>query len=192
MITCNSALMRPQFGGNFDDDDDFQPPAGRGGGFMGGFLGGTGWAGQPVRRANPQSYDEYFKAYSVAMLPGKERPNLSYGGKSTSRPRTTFLAEQEKLTSLLAFVSRHASIRPRESLYVTAFPPRQGLKVLTSSLIASANLDLESPWMFHLRNPSNPAASTHAGVLEFIAEEGIVHLPYWVCRVGVLMSPFRH
>jgi ubiquitin fusion degradation protein 1 len=34
--------------------------------------------------------------------------------------------------------------------------------------------------MFQLRNPSNPAASTHAGVLEFIAEEGVVHLPYWV------------
>jgi hypothetical protein len=44
-----------------------------------------------------------------------------------------------------------------------------------------AQLDLESPWMFQLRNPSNPAASTHAGVLEFIAEEGVVHLPYWVC-----------
>lgn len=43
-----------------------------------------------------------------------------------------------------------------------------------------ASLDLESPWMFQLRNPSNPAASTHAGVLEFIAEEGVVHLPYWV------------
>ena len=24
MITCNSALMRLQFGGNFDDDDEFQ------------------------------------------------------------------------------------------------------------------------------------------------------------------------
>ena len=43
-----------------------------------------------------------------------------------------------------------------------------------------ASLNLESPWMFQLRNPSNPAASTHAGVLEFIAEEGVVHLPYWV------------
>jgi ubiquitin fusion degradation protein 1 len=30
--------------------------------------------------------------------------------------------------------------------------------------------------MFQLRNPANPAASTHAGVLEFIAEEGVVHL----------------
>ena len=43
-----------------------------------GFPGGYG----PQRR-NPRSYDEYMKAYSVAMLPGKERTNLSYGGKST-------------------------------------------------------------------------------------------------------------
>jgi len=51
-----------------------------------------------------------------------------------------------------------------------------------SSLANLTNLDLESPWMFQLRNPSNPAASTHAGVLEFIAEEGVVHLPYWMMK----------
>ncbi len=34
------------------------------------------------QRSNPSSYDEYLKAYSVAMLPGRERENLSYGGKS--------------------------------------------------------------------------------------------------------------
>lgn len=51
---------------------------------------------------------------------------------------------------------------------------------LLTSFPLAASLNLESPWMFKLRNPSNPAASTHAGVLEFIAEEGVVHLPYWV------------
>lgn len=39
--------------------------------------------------------------------------------------------------------------------------------------------------MFQLRNPNNPAASTHAGVLEFIADEGVVHLPYWVWRIVI-------
>lgn len=34
--------------------------------------------GRPPARA----YDEYLKAYSVAMLPGRERENVSYGGKS--------------------------------------------------------------------------------------------------------------
>jgi len=51
-----------------------------------------------------------------------------------------------------------------------------------SALASLTNLDLESPWMFQLRNPTNPAASTHAGVLEFIAEEGVVHLPYWMMK----------
>ncbi|KAF8212136.1 ubiquitin fusion degradation protein I [Mycena galopus ATCC 62051] len=83
-------------------------------------------------RAPPRAYDEYLKAYSVAMLPGKERLNLSYGGK-------------------------------------IIMPP--------SALASITQLDLPSPWMFQLRNPANSAASTHAGVLEFIAEEGVVHLP---------------
>ncbi|CAL1705097.1 unnamed protein product [Somion occarium] len=82
-------------------------------------------------------YDEYFRAYSVAMLPGKERENLSYGGK-------------------------------------IIMPP--------SALANLTAMDLESPWMFKLRNPSNSAASTHAGVLEFIAEEGCVHLPHWMMK----------
>ncbi len=51
-----------------------------------------------------------------------------------------------------------------------------------SALASLTELDLESPWMFQLRNPNNSAASTHAGVLEFIAEEGCVHLPYWMMR----------
>jgi hypothetical protein len=52
------------------------------------------------------------------------------------------------------------------------------------SLIITAALDIQSPWTFHLRNPRNPNVNqTHAGVLEFIAEEGIVHLPAWVSRV---------
>jgi ubiquitin fusion degradation protein 1 len=99
-------------------------------------LGG-GYGYPRGQRANPGSYDEYLKAYSVAMLPGRERENLSYGGKIILPPST--------------------------------------LAHLTS-------LDLDSPWMFKLRNPQNPAASTHAGVLEFIAEEGVVHLPYWMMK----------
>ncbi|KAG8897530.1 ubiquitin fusion degradation protein, partial [Tulasnella sp. 403] len=133
------------FGGFGDDDDDQVPGAGRGAGRGAGGLfsslgfpgGSVGWAGQPIRRPNPREYDEYFKAYSVAMLPGKERANLSYGGK-------------------------------------IVMPP--------SALANLSNLDLESPWMFQLRNPSNPAASTHAGVLEFIADEGCVNLPYWMMK----------
>ncbi|OCH93384.1 UFD1-domain-containing protein [Obba rivulosa] len=99
-------------------------------GFGGGFAHRMG-------HPSPRSYDEYFKAYSVAMLPGKERENVSYGGKI---------------------------IMP------------------TSALAHLTTMDLEHPYMFKLRNPANPAASTHAGVLEFIAEEGCVHLPHWMMK----------
>lgn len=51
-----------------------------------------------------------------------------------------------------------------------------------SALANLTQLDLESPWTFKLSNPQNPAATTHAGVLEFIAEEGCVHLPYWMMK----------
>ncbi|KAK0503402.1 ubiquitin fusion degradation protein UFD1-domain-containing protein [Armillaria luteobubalina] len=88
-------------------------------------------------RSPPSAYDEYLRAYSVAMLPGRERENVSYGGK-------------------------------------IIMPP--------SALANITNMELESPWMFQLRNPTNPAASTYAGVLEFIAQEGVVHLPYWMMK----------
>nr|GAT53259.1 predicted protein [Mycena chlorophos] len=51
-----------------------------------------------------------------------------------------------------------------------------------SSLANLTRLDLPNPWTFKLRNPANSAASTYAGVLEFIAEEGSVHLPHWMMR----------
>ncbi|KAI8989664.1 ubiquitin fusion degradation protein UFD1-domain-containing protein [Trametes punicea] len=119
---------------------DQQNPFGAGGpaGLFAQFAQGLGGMGiRRMGRPNPRTYDEYFKAYSVAMLPGKPRDNVSYGGK------------------------------------------------IIMPLSALANLEqaqLESPWMFKLRNPANPAASTHAGVLEFIAEEGCVHLPHWMMK----------
>lgn len=40
--------------------------------------------------ARPEHYDEFYKAYSMAMLPGKERTQVSYGGKSESGERGIF------------------------------------------------------------------------------------------------------
>ncbi|KAF5373870.1 hypothetical protein D9758_000614 [Tetrapyrgos nigripes] len=107
------------------------------GGLLAQLAGGQGMGYGMGGRPPPRAYDEYLKAYSVAMLPGRERENVSYGGK-------------------------------------IIMPP--------SALAHLTSLELESPWMFQLRNPSNAAASTHAGVLEFIAEEGVVHLPYWMMK----------
>ncbi|KAF8682395.1 UFD1 protein [Rhizoctonia solani] len=110
-------------------DDDGMLPNPHGGLFAPSF-------GASSRRGR-RTYDEYMKAYSMAMLPGRERANVSYGGK-------------------------------------IMLPP--------SSLANLSDLDLESPWFFQLKNPSNQAATTHAGVLEFIAEEGCAHLPHWMMK----------
>ena len=42
----------------------------------------SGMGGVHGYHAPPRAYDEYLKAYSVAMLPGRERTNVSFGGKS--------------------------------------------------------------------------------------------------------------
>lgn len=41
----------------------------------------------PRGRHLAREYEDYMKAYSVAMLPGKERANVSYGGKSKLHTR---------------------------------------------------------------------------------------------------------
>ena len=43
----------------------------------------------------------------------------------------------------------------------------------------TAQLDIDLPLDFELTNPLNPELNTHAGVLEFIADEGCVNLPQW-------------
>jgi ubiquitin fusion degradation protein 1 len=45
-----------------------------------------------------------------------------------------------------------------------------------------AELDIESPWTFELVNPIKRQLKTHAGVLEFTAEEGNVYLPSWMMK----------
>lgn len=48
-----------------------------------GGLFAPNFGGMAGSRRGRRAYDEYLKAYSMAMLPGKERANVSYGGKST-------------------------------------------------------------------------------------------------------------
>ena len=44
-----------------------------------------------------------------------------------------------------------------------------------------ATLNIEYPMLFEIANQREGRVS-HCGVLEFIAEEGVVYLPYWVRR----------
>ncbi|PWN38892.1 UFD1-domain-containing protein [Ceraceosorus guamensis] len=116
--------------------------AGAGGaGAFGAFGDGGDDDDDPRFSRPPHHYDEYFKAYSTSMLPGKERLNVSYGGK---------------------------------------------IMMPTSALARLSHLGIQTPWLFELSSTGTAADGeeykTHAGVLEFIADEGNVHLPAWMMR----------
>ena len=54
----------------------------------------------------------------------------------------------------------------------------------------AASLHIEYPMLFKVENRRN-SRSTHCGVLEFIADEGMVYMPYWVRNcLFHLVSPF--
>lgn len=103
---------------------------------MDGVLGsGMLRAGGAARR-----FDEYYRCYPVAMLPGPERENVNHGGK-------------------------------------VIMPP--------SALDKLTRLHITYPMLFELHNGAKERM-THAGVLEFIAEEGKIYLPFWVCDAPLL------
>lgn len=82
------------------------------GGMAGGMsgMGGMGFGGfqraappeyVPLNRTTSPSddsraYDDYFKAYSVAVMDRKDRPELLYGGKSMSHLEYHFPVADEK------------------------------------------------------------------------------------------------
>ncbi|CAG2164479.1 unnamed protein product [Oppiella nova] len=54
--------------------------------------------------------------------------------------------------------------------------PASALHILTER-------EVVYPMLFKMRNAANPTSrATHAGVLEFVAEEGVVHTPYWLMK----------
>jgi ubiquitin fusion degradation protein 1 len=99
---------------------------------MDGVLGG----GMARPGAAARRFDEYYRCYPVAMLPGPERENVNHGGK-------------------------------------VIMPP--------SALDKLTRLHITYPMMFELQNGAKDRM-THAGVLEFIAEEGKIYLPFWVSK----------
>eukprot|EP00920_Eleutheroschizon_duboscqi_P034324 GHVT01082495.1.p1 GENE.GHVT01082495.1~~GHVT01082495.1.p1 ORF type:complete len:133 (+),score=3.36 GHVT01082495.1:563-961(+) len=60
----------------------------------------------------------------------------------------------------------------------------RGNKILLppSALQTLARLHISWPMLFEITNPTHNR-HTHSGVLEFICEEGMCHMPYWVSRV---------
>jgi ubiquitin fusion degradation protein 1 len=87
-------------------------------------------------------FDEYFRCYPIAMMPGPEREDANHGGK--------------------------------------IFLPPSALDKLT-------RLHISYPMLFELINGAKEK-QTHAGVLEFTAEEGKIYLPFWLMET-ILLEP---
>lgn len=85
-------------------------------------------------------FDEYYRCYPTAMMPGPERLDANYGGK--------------------------------------VFLPASALEKLT-------RLHISYPMLFELINGAKDK-QTHAGVLEFTAEEGKIYLPQWLMETLLL------
>lgn len=56
-----------------------------------------------------------------------------------------------------------------------------------SALDRLANLQIDYPMLFELSNPSFGKVS-HCGVLEFVADEGLIYLPYWMMENMLLQE----
>ncbi|KAL4188777.1 hypothetical protein AMTRI_Chr08g203760 [Amborella trichopoda] len=56
-----------------------------------------------------------------------------------------------------------------------------------SALDRLASLHIDYPMLFELRNPATERVS-HCGVLEFIAEEGMIYVPYWMMENMLLQE----
>jgi len=52
-----------------------------------------------------------------------------------------------------------------------------------SALDLLARLRIEYPMLFELSKSSQPSKKTHCGVLEFTADEGCCHMPYWMMQL---------
>lgn len=79
------------------------------------------------------------------------------------------------------------SFEARYRAYPMAFLERpsaeEGDKVILppSALDRLTSLHIEFPMLFRVENPSI-GRFTHCGVLEFVAEEGRVYMPYWLMQ----------
>ena len=90
--------------------------------------------------AMARRFDEYYRCYPIAMLPGPDRASANHGGK--------------------------------------VFLPASALEKLT-------RLHITYPMLFELINGA-AEKMTHAGVLEFTAEEGKIYLPPWLMNTLLL------
>lgn len=104
---------------------------------------------------------------------------MSYGGgRGSSRPTKRF----DEYFRCYPVVMMAGSERENVNYGGKVIMPPSALEKLT-------RLHIAYPMLFELKNGSKDT-DTHAGVLEFIAEEGRVYLPHWVRSAHLRVSLF--
>lgn len=58
-------------------------------------------------------------------------------------------------------------------------------------MYSAAALHIDYPMLFELHNVATERVS-HCGVLEFIAEEGMIYMPYWVGTTKNIFLVYAH
>lgn len=76
-----------------------------------------------------------------------------------------------------------ASYRAYPVSFIDKLDAEKGDKVFLppSALDRLSSMNLEYPMLFNVTNRSS-GSSSHCGVLEFIAEEGLMYMPYWMMQ----------
>jgi hypothetical protein len=74
-------------------------------------------------------------------------------------------------------------LRTQYVLFPVVMPP--------SALSKLAHLEVELPMVFKIKNVEKNRC-THSGVIEFIAEEGKIFMPYWVCLSPVYFIKYSY
>ncbi|GAA6055756.1 hypothetical protein JCM3770_006144 [Rhodotorula araucariae] len=152
----------PLAGGDDSDDDSAYARATRGA-FGGGYAGAAGGLGGGLggvgRFLNPGAFQ------------------AGFGGHAFARPPASAFRRQYRAysTAILEVQQGRSYSGGRANLMYggkIVMPP--------SALDELTQLDVELPINFEITNPANPELNTHAGVLEFIADEGCVNLPQWI------------
>ncbi|RUS35614.1 putative ubiquitin fusion degradation protein Ufd1 [Jimgerdemannia flammicorona] len=155
------------FHGAYDDDDDdaFNQ------------LGPFGTHMPTLLNPN-RNFVETYRCFSVAMMQGNERENVNFGGK--------IILPQSALVKLgmMLLPSPHARQSYSSPKYADPILSRF---YCASMLYITASLNIEYPMLFKLENLEKDL-HTHAGVLEFIAEEGRCYLPHWMMQT-LLLEP---
>jgi hypothetical protein len=81
---------------------------------------------------------------------------------------------------LAAYSGARASSLREAASRLTRSSPRL---MPTPGACRAASMHVEYPMLFKAESTSS-GRFTHCGVLEFVAEEGVVYMPHWVSRGG--------